>query len=202
MYLSRLSLPLADRQTQELLANPYELHRALMEALPTPAGRVLFRVEPPGRHASAAVVLVQSEDEPNWDNAGLPRSTTAEKKAFDLDLAQGARFRFRLRANPTARRKIDGGTEGKRVGLTKEEDQRAWLVRKGKRGGFRPDGVVVIDEGQVKATKPDGHTLTFRSVRFEGVLEVTDPDRLRAAVETGIGSAKAFGFGLLSVARA
>lgn len=38
MYLSRLNLPLADRQTQELLASPYELHRALMEALPTPAG--------------------------------------------------------------------------------------------------------------------------------------------------------------------
>lgn len=202
MYLSRLNLPLADRQTQELLASPYELHRALMEALPTPAGRMLFRVEPPGRHASAALVLVQSEDEPDWDNAGLPRSTTIEKKAFDPQPPRGARFRFRLRANPTARRKIDGAAEGKRVGLTTEEDQRAWLARKGDQGGFQPDGVIVIDEGQIKAAKPNGHALTFRSVRFEGVLEVTEPDRLREALQAGVGSGKAFGFGLLSVARA
>lgn len=157
MYLSRLNLPLADRQTQELLASPYELHRALMEALPTPAGRMLFRIEPPGRHASAAVVLVQSEDEPDWDNAALPRPTTVEMKAFDPQLPQGTCLRFRLRANPTARRKIDGAAEGKRVGLTTEEDQRAWLARKGEQAGFRPDGVIVIDEGQIKAAKPNGH---------------------------------------------
>jgi len=201
MHLSRLTLPLADRRTQGLLANPYELHRALMKALPTPAGRMLFRVEPPARHASAATVLVQSEDDPDWNEADLPRAAV-EKKTLDPHLSQGTQLRFRLRANPTARRKIDGAAEGKRVGLTTEEDQRAWLARKGDQGGFRPDGVIVIDEGQVKAAKPSGHTLTFRSVRFEGVLVITDPDRFTEALQAGIGSAKAFGFGLLSVARA
>jgi len=202
MYLSRLNLPLADRQPQELLANPHALHRALMAALPTPAGRMLFRIEPRARHTSAAMVLVQSEDEPDWDSATLPQTAAFETKAFDVELPQGARLRFRLRANPTARRKIDGAAEGKRVGLTTEEDQRAWLIRKGEQGGFRPDGVIVIDEGQVKAAKPNGRTLTFRSVRFEGALEVTEPDRFREALQAGIGSGKAFGFGLLSVARA
>ncbi len=37
-------------------------------------------------------------------------------------------------------------------------------------------------------------------VRFDGVLEVTDPAALAAAVRDGLGSAKAFGFGLLSLA--
>lgn len=41
---------------------------------------------------------------------------------------------------------------------------------------------------------------TLFAVLFEGVLQVTDPDKLRIAVGAGIGSAKGFGFGLLSLA--
>ncbi|MEM0963873.1 MAG: type I-E CRISPR-associated protein Cas6/Cse3/CasE, partial [Bacteroidota bacterium] len=39
-------------------------------------------------------------------------------------------------------------------------------------------------------------------VRFDGELRVIDPDRLAVAVASGIGPAKAFGFGLLSLALA
>jgi CRISPR system Cascade subunit CasE len=38
-------------------------------------------------------------------------------------------------------------------------------------------------------------------VRFDGVLRVTDAARLVEAVRSGIGPAKAFGFGLLSLRR-
>ena len=36
---------------------------------------------------------------------------------------------------------------------------------------------------------------------FEGVLRVADPAALASAVENGLGSAKGYGFGLLSLAR-
>lgn len=38
------------------------------------------------------------------------------------------------------------------------------------------------------------------AVRFDGVLIVTDAEKLRIAVCNGIGTQKAFGFGLLSIA--
>jgi len=38
------------------------------------------------------------------------------------------------------------------------------------------------------------------SVRYEGILEVTEPDKFRNTLLRGIGPGKAFGFGLLSVA--
>jgi len=41
--------------------------------------------------------------------------------------------------------------------------------------------------------------MKFRSALLEGKLKVTDPDAVKSTVETGIGSAKGFGFGLLSV---
>lgn len=42
--------------------------------------------------------------------------------------------------------------------------------------------------------------LTFGSVIFEGRLCVTDPDLLLTALQQGVGSGKAYGFGLLSIA--
>jgi CRISPR system Cascade subunit CasE len=60
----------------------------------------------------------------------------------------------------------------------------------------------VINEGQAVGRKPPGpHRMTFQSVRFEGLLTVIDPERFCQTLAAGIGSAKAFGFGLLSVAR-
>lgn len=44
--------------------------------------------------------------------------------------------------------------------------------------------------------------LTFGAVLFEGRLRVTDADLFRAALASGIGPAKAYGFGLLSIAPA
>ena len=65
--------------------------------------------------------------------------------------------------------------------------------------------MTVIPEGLVKdEVRRNGSTMTVRflSVRFEGLLQVSDPDRFVGAIRSGIGSAKGFGFGLLSVAPA
>ena len=44
------------------------------------------------------------------------------------------------------------------------------------------------------------HDLMLHSVQFDGILQVTDPAAFLTAIQAGIGSGKAFGFGLLSVA--
>jgi CRISPR system Cascade subunit CasE len=119
---------------------------------------------------------------------------------------------------------------GKRVGLLTEADRVRWLLRKGELGGFRVPGewasttdpqkrsaiwspdfrvdewfpnfrVDAIPEGRVGNDKP-GADGGFVAVRFEGVLEVTDPAAFAVTVASGVGSAKGYGFGLLSVAPA
>jgi CRISPR system Cascade subunit CasE len=133
----------------------------------------------------------------------------------------GAVLRFRLRANPT--RKIETKTgpqglrrNGKRVELKTEQEQLDWLRRKGVDGGFAlvsvrtaseiPD-VRVSDEGKLGGFRASIHEngrrrVTFASVLFEGRLRVTDAEKFRGSLEQGLGSAKAYGFGLLSVAPA
>ena len=46
------------------------------------------------------------------------------------------------------------------------------------------------------------HNLKFLSVQFDGILQVIEPKRFRKTLVEGIGSGKAYGFGLLSIAPA
>jgi len=43
--------------------------------------------------------------------------------------------------------------------------------------------------------------VTLVTVTYDGLLEVTDPDALRRTLTRGLGRAKAYGCGLLTLAR-
>jgi CRISPR system Cascade subunit CasE len=129
---------------------------------------------------------------------------------------RGMTLLFRLRANPTRRVSPRCESEknprfyGRRVELYREEDQIAWLGRKAEAHGFRLLAVKVnrdvpnlntIPESKIKGRRSDTEkSVTFGSVLFEGRLAVTDADRFREVLVQGIGSGKAYGFGLLSIA--
>jgi CRISPR system Cascade subunit CasE len=223
MFLSKLILDTRNRRARSDLARPYEMHRTLMNSYPYARVEnrcdLLFRVEP--SKTGPPVVLVQTRDDPaDWSR--LPDGYLLEPaacKRFDLAVSAGQRLRFRLRGNPTKRvasknERLGGVMTGKRVGLVAESEQIRWLLRKAEPSGFRIPGewvdapdqlpnfrVDVIPEGRDRNDKP-GHSGEFLAVRFEGVLTVTDPQKFHTAVAEGIGSAKAFGFGLLSIAPA
>lgn len=190
---------------------------------------VLFRAEPDA-HRGRVTVYVQSFVEPDWSFLDekeyllqVPDPPKNLARAYDRLMA-GQALRFRLRANPTRRiarpKHGDEGMKGKRVALLREDNQADWLVRKGRErvkgcsGGFEllmrdvfePDGrrcqipcVNICDEGPQWGQR-NGGTLTHVAVRFDGILRITDADAFRATLASGIGPAKAFGFGLLSIA--
>ncbi len=214
MYLSLLQLNPRSRQVQSELANPYEMHRTVMSAFPDghprDAAGVLFRLDFDSRTGQPAL-LVQSQSEPNWHTLkpgylladGMPNPQT---KPFQPRFQAGQLLAFRLLANPTRRvgNKEDPNC-GARVALYKEEEQYEWLSRKAAQHGFRVLQAQVSHTdtltGKLRREPQTEHALTLFAVRFDGVLEVTDPAKLREALASGIGSGKAFGFGLLSLAR-
>ena len=204
MYLSRLILNPRNRQVRSELACPYEMHRTLAHAFDDNYAddRVLYRVDVE-RRTGVPPVIVQSLTEPDW--SVLPFGgyllQPSDSKPIDPGFSEGQLLSFRLRANPVKRE----NATGRRQGLLAEKDQRVWLDRHGERSGFRVVRCHVIPEGLqevLRRSNGDQRTVTLLSVRFEGLLQVTDAEALRAAVEGGIGPAKAFGFGLLSLARA
>jgi CRISPR system Cascade subunit CasE len=184
---------------------PYELHRSLLSAFPDREeggpGHVLFRLDTDGETGGISVLL-QSEKEPDWGklNGATGFITEYKSKQFDPEFVQGQMLRFRLRANPTRRIK----DSGKRQGILGEEAQTDWLRKKGLQSGFEVIDATVIKEGfaedKMTDTNDRKHNLTILSVRFDGLLRVIDPDAFRQTIEQGIGSAKGFGFGLLSIA--
>jgi len=187
--------------------------RAFDTALPDASERVLFRVEMFPR-SGVPVVLVQSQTPPDWNWLTAPESTyllhevpdNPAVKTFDLKLSADQVLSFRLRANPTIKKSATdkGHVNGKREVLFRESDQIAWLERKLVEAGCGVLDVLVSGQGQVNGCRNSNgqpHKLTFHSVQFDGFLRVDDPDRVMTAIIQGIGSAKGFGFGLLSLAR-
>jgi CRISPR system Cascade subunit CasE len=84
---------------------------------------------------------------------------------------------------------------------------RCWLSLKGEAGGFRVEASLPIQEGERRLWRPAQRTkggrepdMTYRSVLYEGLLQVTDAEAFGRTLCSGIGPGKAFGFGLLSVA--
>ncbi len=190
---------------------------------------LLYRVEPGRRGdaqvlVQSAALPVWEHLHEWWGDDGYTLQDDAPKPldAFHARIMAGQTLQYRVRVNPT--RKIDTKTRpdgtksnGQRVPLRTEEERIAWLRRKGVgesgdgRGGFDLLAVRAVPEvtsvrtvnDQVVGDWEGGDTrsrnLVFDSVLFEGHLLVTDADRLRETLRAGIGSGKAFGFGLLSV---
>ena len=206
MYLSRLILNPRSRTAQRDLASPHELHRTVMRGFPESLDehkeRVLYRLDQI-EGSGHLCLLVQSRLEPDWTR--LDASYLAQVgeenpavKPLVLHLVPGQRLAFRLRSNPT-KRLIQPAGKSKRVGIYKVDEQIQWLNRKAENGGFIVESVLPSMQHQIDDRRRD---LQFLSVQFDGVLQVIDTAQFATALANGIGSGKAFGFGLLSVARA
>jgi CRISPR system Cascade subunit CasE len=205
MYLSRLKLNSNNRTTRELNINQYLLHQAIYRAFPDVsvggAGRILYRLDI--SHDGKINLLVQSEKVPDWDKAEILTKCLEEPvekpKDFPPPFTEGQTLFFLLRANPSIKKKEENKKNGYRLGLIKEEDQLSWFKNKAEQGGFAVISCQTIPEGISKEDNKE-QTLRHYAVRFEGVLKVVNPELFKQTVERGIGSAKGFGFGLLSVA--
>lgn len=200
MYLSQLFLNPRFRAVQADLADRYQLHRTVLSGFDHDAGaeeRVLYRLEATSRRP---MLLVQSAMLPQWQQSTRIMQTgyllnEVAVKPVQLALADGQTLRFRLYANPTVKR------GGKRFALHTEDQQRRWLERKAADHGFEVLDVSMRDVKQILG-RHNKQRLTWHQVGYEGYLVVRSAQLLLEAVQQGIGSAKAFGFGLLSLAPA
>lgn len=224
MILTRIRLNPMHRLTYRLIGDVDALHKTLCACVgdKRDAAGLLFRIE------EGPVLLVQSQTQPDWSKFTKERNVLQgdpEDKAFEPVFVAGATYAFRLRCRPSKKVKVDGKKNSSQRFLRTEEERFAWLSRQGEAHGFTVKRVEITHESW---SLPDGPspsqragdleqaeseestegvgsnsaraTRTMPGVRFDGVLMVTDPEKLLAAVRNGIGPQKAFGFGLLSLA--
>jgi len=190
MYLSKCAVRPAD------VRNPYLVHKAiwtLFPDMPEADRPFLYRLDP-ARRGRDVSVLLQSECEPA-PVADSRCRLIAGPKPMRLTLGAGQTLRFAVCANPTKRL----SKQRCRVPLIDEDELHQWLAGK-------LAGAAEVLESQIVGRRH----LHFRkgsrcgkvvAVTFAGALTVSDPDRLVDVVRHGIGPAKSFGCGLLSLAR-
>src|SRR5690606_4145740 len=111
----------------------------------------------------------------------------------------------------------NGAKRGQVVPHVTPEQQSRWLIEKAPRHGFEirsrtddsgtdvPD-LMVDRRTDLAFDRRDPHTasrgrVTLRTARFEGSLRITDAELFRETLTGGLGRGKAYGCGLLTVAR-
>jgi len=210
MYLSKVLL------TGAACHNPYEIHRVLWKLfVPHKCGDgpfcpenaeasrdFLFRVEK--SDGGQAEILMQSMREPVLAHKEVRLIACRE---YGLSLHTGQILRFLLVANPIKtiddehdRKNAKGEAKKCRVPLVDDGEQRTWLGRKFVQCAHL-ESLEVDRKPPVYFRKHKEHIAgKIQPVMYQGTLTVQDPVAFQEIVQQGIGPAKAFGCGLLSLA--
>ncbi len=194
------------------------------------AERVLWRDERDGPACHLLVLTQSQPswehlvEQAGWAGSPSGGALTRDLRPL-LDLiVKGREFSFRVRANPTqslkkpehptaSQQRVSedrARTRGTRVGHRTIEHQLRWFVEQGggpaSRWGFtvNEDGISsvnLLEREHISFSKGQGsHRVTLDRVTYGGTLTVVEPDRVRQVVLGGLGGAKAYGCGLLTLA--
>jgi CRISPR system Cascade subunit CasE len=203
-FLTQILVPYELAARQLRIRDAYDWHQRVWQAFRGCEGKprdFLSRVDEIDDAYRVLIVSPTSPVRPDW----CPSDCYGVKE-IPSDFFDKKRYRFSLLANPT--RKVRGDAQGnrtkngRRLPITKREDLLAWLSRKADAGGFSlvdPSTIRTVPRPRSYFHKK-GHSGACHAVDFQGILEVGDPELFLKTFSTGVGSAKAFGFGLLAIA--
>ncbi|MEU8975636.1 type I-E CRISPR-associated protein Cas6/Cse3/CasE [Streptomyces monashensis] len=211
--LTRILLNLAHPTVRRDLADYNALHRTIMQLLPDNLGPhprqragALFRLEP-GNHQP--VLLLQTRIPP--DLTALPdhygTTATSDLTPTLHALTPGRRVRYRITANPSTRsRNTPGPGENPlpkhgRVLALDDTAALAWWQRRATQAGLHLNEAT-LEHRTFRRPRRGKPGPCHRLLQFDGTALITDPAALTDALLTGIGRAKSYGAGLLSLAPA
>ena len=203
VYLSRITLNTSLRQTMKALVSPSIFHGAIEGSFEGARARRLWRIDDlNGRK----YILLLSEAVPDLERFAEQFGYIGEyeTKSYTqlLDrITDGARWQFRLTANPVVSK-----MNGKIMAHITPEFQKKWLISRAEKLGF------LLKENEFQTVQSKWYDFRKRSgagsahirllsVTFEGNLTVPDAIRFKETLGQGIGRAKAYGQGLLTIAR-
>lgn len=220
MFITRFTINPQRRGARKLLASPQAMHAAVLSGFADPAptenGRILWRVDRIGQQTALYVVSPQEPDLTHLvEQAGWPTTETWESRPYDRFLGQievGQRWGFRLVANPVrAVRESESGRRGIVRAHVTVNQQEKWLLDRSAKASFEiapwdaehPEQgfQFAVTERKTLEFKRQGSTVTLSTARYDGFLTVVDPEVFRRTLTHGIGRAKGYGCGLMTIAR-
>lgn len=219
MYLTRFHLDPRSWAGARYLDNPHRLHAAVYRAMPEQpvevdsARRPLWRID--RDDPRDPLLWVVSAQRPSFDTLADEAGRSIDGRVYESKnyepfltrLSRGDVYAFRFTGNPVhSGRRTGDSIRTQRFGHVTAAQQTRWFEALSETRGFtlrrsaskEPDVAVV---GRRRASFwRDGQRVVIAMSDFMGTLEVLDPDRLRQALTAGIGHARAYGCGLLTLA--
>lgn len=211
-YLTQMTLNPARRAAGRLLGSPRAMHAAVLAGYAGDPGRILWRVDRGERHEATLYVVGPVEPDLTHlvEQIGWPLTQTWRTTSYDpflRRLGPGQSWHYRIMANPTYTTAPGDGRRGTVRPHVTAGHQEQWLRQKAVGWGFAVadggEGVLATRRSSDAFTKKDDETarrVTLARVQLEGILTVQDADALRAALVQGMGRAKAYGCGLMTLA--
>jgi len=214
-FLTRFRINPRRRDAQKLLASPHALHAAVLAGFPdvepTADARILWRLDAEGPRADLYIVSPHRPDLTHLvEQAGWPSLPEWDSRPYEPLLERirtGERYAFRLTANPVHSVRTGDDGRGKPRGHVTAAQQEQWLLDRQDGAGFSTtttDGSssLRVSERRTLNFRRREATVTLRIATYEGVLAVTDRDRFVRTLTHGLGRAKGYGCGLLTIAPA
>ncbi|WGW11281.1 type I-E CRISPR-associated protein Cas6/Cse3/CasE [Saxibacter everestensis] len=214
MFLTRFDINPRRRGAAKLLTSPHAMHAAVESGFPPSPpgeqGRVLWRLDADGDRATLYIASPRRPDLTHLvEQAGWPTTQswlTRDYQPLLSRISVGQTWAFRLTANPVRNIRSEGATRGKPVGHVTAAQQEQWLLDRSEVAGFeipttadKSPAVAITKRDTLKFRRGES-TVTLRIARFDGVLRVTDRERFVGTLINGLGRAKGYGCGLITLA--
>lgn len=213
MYLSRVEIDINNRRKIKDLTHLGCYHGWVEDSFPEEndkenRSRKLWRIDKLGEKY---YLLVLSENEPDFERLekyGVEKTGTSKNYDNFLDsLEEGMKAKFRIKLNTVrAYKDKKNPTKRGRIMPVPSDKLNEFLIDKAARNGFevKPDELRIskieteyfmhIDKDETKKSRKK-----IISATYEGVLKITDLEKFKEALTSGIGKKKAYGCGLVTI---
>ena len=216
MYLSRIAINKQVQKARVALSFPQMMHAAVLSSFPPGEGyaneesRVLWRIDQidgkPWLYVLSAIKpdFKHLVEQFGWQASGQDWETKDYDVFLDR-LENGQKWHFRIHANPVQKH------GNKVLPHVTVSQQKAWLKSRAEKNGFsilqsevggeNYDCFDVVYKNTLKFRKTtETKTAVSLSVAtFEGILVIEDVEIMRKTLCLGIGRAKAYGCGMLTL---
>lgn len=194
MYISQIKIDDTLNSAKRAISSPQIMHAIIAKCFDTSECK-LWRLD------GEKLLIVSSEPPSDPGSAGQLSKEPLLTKDYDPFLSlikTGEVYRFRLTANPVHSMPTEHGKRGKVLAHVTIEQQMDWLRSKADKLGF------ALKEFNVNASeflkfRKNSQDVTLKLATYDGFLTVKDSALLTGAMVSGIGRAKAYGAGLLTL---
>lgn len=210
MYLSRVEIDVANRQKLKDLSHLGAYHSWVEQCFSSEMqrherSRKLWRIDPLQDKLYLLVVSELPPDLQKLEKYGVEGTgQTANYDEFLNSLTDGLLARFRVTLNPVQSLSSgkQSGKRGRVVPHVTVAQQLGYLEQQATKHGFElVDNQYEVVNRTFRTLKYQGDLkpVQISQVSYQGLLKITDAQKIKSAMTLGIGKKKAYGCGLLTL---